>query len=628
MKSLSRFFKRVFGGSVPHGMRLIAPLLLGASLIGILVSTMWFGGKRESLAGYAEANLLRFALSNSVKPAADPSKVVVISVKDTDLTTLRRAPHEIVRDAHIEEYASILERVATHNPRMIVVSWLGSAHPMNEGYLKPLTDTIDRLGIAQKTILAVHFYTTGAVPDAVTQKYQVAEARDCYYEVNSFCTWNPKWNWMPQRIADAFWTDQKNWTLSQNLPHTLPNFVLNLPNPATLTTFSFLDFRPPVTAEIADGAAVFIGNDVMQELHFRDNKDLLQKTFVAASPLRRSLMTDGLPFHVFWAAMAEMFIENSTVAVVPEWLCTVALLMMCFAILLAIRRLRGMALGPFLICAVSLPLMNVVGVKLAHVYMPVVPIIAAGFVLFTAAAFISVSMSNYRKWRLDAAESTAERTSDIKENFISLISHNLNTPIAQLRGLLDILIQKNSANAALTTSLIYLEIMRVTVRAVLNTSSMTTQPQSIASLTTRKIWQTFMDTEFSLLKRLSTVIDVQPLEEDEDLGEIWFYKFNIDIQTAMQTILYVAVFILVRHNSPRMTLMFTPIHAEPADPRGLVLRFSWQPSPSRAPQLFPTDFVANAILRYLETARQLQNIETRHETNAIVLKFFDRTRAN
>src|SRR5688572_21262148 len=100
MKKIIRFLKRQLDINFWQGLRLAAPILLGAALISIVISTVWFGGKRESLAAYAEANLLRFALRVSVQPAKPDSRVVVISVKDSDLQTLQRAPHQLLKDAH------------------------------------------------------------------------------------------------------------------------------------------------------------------------------------------------------------------------------------------------------------------------------------------------------------------------------------------------------------------------------------------------------------------------------------------------------------------------------------------------------------------------------------------------
>lgn len=619
MINLRLFLEESFGNKIPPQLRLLAPILLGTALISIVVSTVWFGGKRESLAAYAEASLLRAALKFAVEPADPSSQVVVISVKSTDLYTLERSPYQTLRDVHIEEYASIVESVAAHNPRMIVISWLGNAHPLTSEYLRPLTDVIDRLGIADRTILAIHLFAAGTVPEDISRKYQVAEARDCYYEVNSFCTWNPSWTWMPQRLADAFWKKKRPWTVSTNLPHTLPNFALNLPALDSIGTFSFLDFRPPVTVELNQGSIVFIGNDAPQDLQFRNNKDLLQRTFVASSKQTRSLMTDGVPFHVFWAGMAQMFLEDRAVAIVPFWICQICLLLMCCGIIAAIHYLGGWALAPFLVSSLSLPVLNALSLKYFKVYMPVIPMIAAGFVIFIAATFISIAASSYRRWRLIAAKANAEQTADIKENFISLISHNLNTPIAQLKGLLDLLIQRQTDAKTLEEARLSLDYMRVTVQAVLNATSMTKNPPSILPGTVLQFWKDFIENEQSLFRKFKIKLAVTPDQEDELDGEIWFYRYSFDMQACRSALLSAIVLAHVKYSVTEMNVHLSPLNPEPGDPRGLIIRMDWKPTDVKLDFEFSPDFIVNAISRYLQVCADLRGISTQFETNGLVL---------
>lgn len=608
-----------FRNHIPTGARLIAPMLLGASLIAIVIATLWFGGKRESLAAYAESAFLRFALRYSTTVAANPDRVVVISAKDTDYQAIRHATDTPIRDASIEEYASIVEQVAAHEPSMIVVSWLASAHPLTADYLRPLTDTIDRLGISDRTIIAIHLFTAGAVPEELQRKYQIAEARDCYYDVNVFCTWKQDWTWMPQRVAGAFFKEQPAWVISTNLPHVLPNFILNLPRISSITSYSFLDFRPPVTAEIGRGAAVFIGNDVTQELHFRENKDLLQRTFIASSPDHRTLQNDGIPFHVFWAAMAQMFIDHRTVAVVPELFCNLALLFMCLAILVAIRSVGGKALGPFLICALSLPLANLIGVCYFAVYMPVVPLIIAGFAMFIATAFTLVAYNSYRGSRLHALVLAAESTTDIKQNFISLISHNLNTPVAQLRGLLDVLVQSSQKPSTdLSKAAVLLEYIRIIVRVVLNTSALSGQSSQLNDVTARKFWMDFLDTEGPLLSRLGLNFTVTPDENDDD-GEIWFYRFNVDQMVASQTLVAAMVLARGKFQAAGLNIHFAPVKPEPGNPEGLVLRLTWTKLDGEEVKEIPTDFLNSALLRYLSVAAEFRGITSQFDSTGIVL---------
>jgi hypothetical protein len=589
---------------IPTGFRFVAPILLGGCVIGIIASAMWLGGKRESLAAYAEARLLQLAVKFSSEPAQLPSPIVVVSAVDSDLASLSEAPHSLLRDAHITEYAELLEKVNASNPKLIVLSWLSNAHPLTADYLRPLTDTIDRLGISSKTILAIHFFSAGVVPEELTRKYQISEARDCYYDINTFCTLNPEWTWMPQRMADLFWAKRKPWTVSTNLPHTLPNFVLNLPDLNSIPKHTFMDFKTSTTKHLPADSVVFIGNDITQDFQFRSNKDLLQKTFVAAQSRTRSLLSDGVPFHVFWAGMVQMFIENKMVAVVPAWISNFFVIGMCLIIVISIKRLKGLALGPFMLCALGLPLMNAISLKYLQVYLPVVNIISAGFAMFIAATFISVSVYSYQRSRASALEGLAAETADIKTNFISLISHNLNTPIAQLRGLLDVLAMRHplEKNGPLESALILLEYMRLTVRAVLDTSMLLETPSVNTPSAVSNLWNAFLDWDELFFKRIGVKCTLTPAVDDDGDGEIWYYKFTLDVHSSCKTLTYLILFIHLNFRVRNLEVRLIAKNPEPANPLGLIIEFHYDQAQDVLKPPFLPAFALKALRRYLDTA--------------------------
>jgi hypothetical protein len=623
LKITMQNFNQKISRRIPNWARLFFPLILGSLLILIVVKIMYFGGKRESLAAQSESAIIRWALAYAAEPTLSANKVVTISVTDDDLPALERAPHPQLIDAHIREYAAVLEQVAASQPDWIVVSWLTYAHPITQEYLQPLTDVIDRLQLRSKTTLAVNLYASGTIAPEFMSAYNIVEARDCYYEINAFCTVAPDWSWMPQQIINRYFKTEPRWHVSKNLPHTLPNVLLNLPTANSMTKHPFLDFRPPVMAELQQGSVVFIGNDTTQSLHFRDNKDALQRTFTASSSPRRTLLKDGIPWHLFWASMTSMFIDGKTIAVVPEWVDWASIVLITAAILLSIRSLGGAALAPFFVCAISLPFANMIGVYFFAVYMPVIPIVIAGLIVFTAATFTTVAYSSYKKWRLQAAEDLAESTADIKENFIHLISHNLNTPIAQLRGLLEILAPSNSQDTGIQRASELLEYVRITVQCVLNTSTMAIQELNPVEHPIRAFMHEFMENDTGFFRRTGTNLFITPSEDNEEKGEIWFYRFRFDRTLVTSSILYAAVLIGLRHRASSIELNIAPLNDEPADPQGLAVTLT-PVSVHESSQIKDTDFAIKALERFLSTmqARGILLIP-QSETNGFKIVFPD-----
>jgi signal transduction histidine kinase len=610
--------------------RLLSPLLLGTAIIGIVIATVSFGGKRTSLAALAESGLLRFSLKHSVYPASSESPVAIISASNDDFEKMSHAPHALIKDLHIQEYAKVLAKVASTNPRMIYVSWLAAAHPLDEDYFSSLSETIDHLGIAGKTIMALPIHTSAGLPDTLAKRYQIAEARDCYYEVNSFCTFNPSWTWMPQRVAELMWNDKSPWTLSTNLPHTLPNYALHLPSIKTLKTFSFTDVIQSSNT-IASKSVVFIGSNIDQLPHFADNKEILQKTRIPESSSDSSLMHEGLPLHVFWAAMAQMFDQNETVRIVPEWLSNIILVAMGLGTVVSIMSLGGLALGPFIVCAMSLPLMNVISLRTINVYLPIVPIITAGLTIFTAATFFSITQNAYQRWRVKALHDATTKTLDIKENFISLLSHNLNTPIAQLRGLAEMLADR-CPNPRTLISVVQrqIEYMRVGVRVVLATTAAQAQVEPFERMTVHQFFSMFEDQESGLFKQLGITLTTSPQENDEDKGEIWFYRFKLNSRICIASLTFAILKCSFQSFHTDIEVHCEPLVFEPSDPQAL--RFIVRPTPISQRDTndgATKQFLVSVLQRFFDAlTRETRHILIQHRDAAVVLLVSDQDSAN
>ncbi len=635
MNLVDRFFalNASISRRVPNWLRLLFPILVGAILIAMFVQVMIFGGKRENLVSRGESTFLRWSLAfapdltgtlNSKSEAGDrlttKPQVVTISVRDSDLDALEAAPNSQIRDAHIREYANVLEQVAASNPSWVVISWLTYAHPMSEDYLKPLINVINKLNLRNKVTLAVNFFAVGTIPAEFLQTYNIVEARDCGFELNIICAVRPDLTWMPQQIMKRFFTARKPWHVSLNLPDVGPNIILNLPPAPSIISHSFLDFRPPVMAAIAPGSIVFIGNDTLQSLHFRDNKEALQRTYTASSQSQRTHMKDGIPWHVFWAEMASMFILENTIAVVPEWAVLSLIVAMTLLMMLAIARWGGSALAPFSAMAVGCYGINFFLVSSYKIFLPVTLILVTGMLVFMAAAFISVAYSSYSKWRFQAEAQLAESTADIKQNFIHLISHNLNTPIAQLRGLLEILSMKNPEDLTIGKAATSLEIIRLTVRAVLNTTTMAAQELVWEDYSIRNLIHEFLENDNVFFKQMGVNVVISPAETDEDHGEIWFYKCAIDRAIASACLVYTSALLLLRMNSSQIVLNFAPVNYEPADPQGLIVTVTSVGTKAVMP-LVDSDFAVGAMLSFLDMAASRGVVQKTENAESIVLVF-------
>jgi hypothetical protein len=226
---------------------------------------------------------------------------------------------------------------------------------------------------------------------------------------------------------------------------------------------------------------------------------------------------------------------------------------------------------------------------------------------------------------LQAKEELADSTADIKQNFIHLISHNLNTPIAQLRGLLEVLSQDQPDEKRITSASRLLEFIRVTVRAVLNTSTMGNQEIRKSEHPLKTFLDSFMEFEMGFFKRTGIQLEITPDEEDEDLGSVYFYKFMLDKEISNASVLYACVLASVKMKSSKLRCDLKPINDEPADPQGLIITITALDD-QRSSHLIEPDFPMQALTRFLEMAEARDILELEIDSSKIILKFFTNNR--
>src|SRR5690606_15763066 len=99
------------------------------------------------------------------------------------------------------------------------------------------------------------------------------------------------------------------------------------------------------------------------------------------------------------------------------------------------------ALGTFLMVSTSAPLLNALLMATVGVFVPVFDVIFAGLSSVVFLAFAKLSLESLRTRRFRLQRQIDSDVADVKGNFISLVSHNLNTPVAKMQGMLDLLNQ-------------------------------------------------------------------------------------------------------------------------------------------------------------------------------------------
>jgi len=611
--------KRFYGSATSAWIRVAAPTFLGTLIIWLIIHIIYFAGPRESLAARIETEILRQTLKNTfTKNQVSSERVLTFSVSSPDLAILEASPSNRLRDAHIKEYANVVEFVSSHDPTWIVVSWLTHAHPLTPEYLSPLTSIIDKLGIRDRTTLAVNMSALDALDVDFLKRYNIVEARDCYHEINIHCTYSEDWTWMPQQVMSRFLKKPGSWVASTNLPHHLPNLILNLPEASAISNFNFLDARSPVVAALPKKAIVFIGNNSEQQVMFRDNKEVLQRTYTAKSQSRRTLQSDGTPWHIFWAQMASMFIDDHTVRVAPEWL----IILFCISLVLTVfllgfKMAERVLFACLILMAFILLFANLLSVTLLNLYIPITPLIITSFATLAGTVFLRLSINSYRGWRLLAQSAHAGEFWDVKQNFLQLISHNLNTPIAQLRGLLELICLDSPGNRSLARALLLSDYVRISARAVLATSTLGNQPTVMRKHSPKDLFDNLIDDESSYLARLGAFV-ISSNESDPNYESQWKNSIVFDPDLFYNALLFGITALASRHGSSHISVDIPRTNLSSQGDDCISVTIKLDHSEGQAIPEQRHEFMIQATERFLETASSKGLIQLTLNSTAIM----------
>lgn len=612
--------------SKPSGwLKFLTPIFIGMLIIFLIIHILHFGGPRESLVARAESEIMSYSLLNSAtSKAISDRKVIVFSVKDPDLEIMTRAPHESLNDAHILEYASVLEYVSRYNPRWVVVSWLTHAHPLTPEYLAPLLQVIDRLPIRSKISIAINFFAGGSPDLAYAKKFNFIEARDCYHEINLHCTYSPEWTWMPQQIFSRLLNNPQKF-ISTNLPHHLPNVLLNLPKIESIPSYSFTDAKDPVAGTIDSDSVIFIGNDATQDVMFRDNKEVLQRTLTSQSRLKRNLQQDGIPWHVFWAAMTTMLLEERGVRVADTAFIYGIALSLSFIIFF--HAFRKISIWTFItpsFVIILLLLINTFTIHRMNLYLPIMPILITCISSLIIAVFVMGALNHYRKWKLLAIARRADEFADLKQNFLQLVSHNLNTPIAQLKGLLEILTLDAPPNSTLHRALILSDFVRLTSKAALATSAASTRQPNLQRRSLKTVVEDLLDDEGGFFRRMNLRIELGDLQK-ADTEFNWTRELWMDHETLSNCIVCAAI--LQATSNKISEIVIRVIATSSVNEGEETLFISLQNSSRResSNDLDPPPFMLDTISGYLDAVMSTGNIQLRATETETLLTFTYKT---
>lgn len=503
------------------------PVFLGIFLWMSLTYIIYSGPPRKQLASRAERFLIERTLSATRWDLEDAGNIKSVTIDDATLHPQLEASE--AEDRLLEHFSAALERVIVDEPRSVfIVSYpglLAQQKAILDGLMLKYGSSLN-----SKVVLVYHSRERFLIEEEPEGDYLMRAFDSCGSGVAIACEFRfGQAKTAVQELAQMYWgvdgAKAPKFHLSRNLPFLREHFLLNLPSSSSLERLSAAQLQS-LNGGFFKDQIVFIGSATSIENSHE------------VPPNERGLVElppDGMEgqsvvsYHDFMAQVAEMFRMKQTVGVPPMLVTTTLLVLLCAMILALLWRIGALAaLSIFIIYSVLYPFANDFGVFFFNVYIPMFSFVFGGFLTFLIASYGLLAFQAFKRWRLDAHERSLNNVAELRSNFISLVSHDLNTPLAKMMGLMDILWSHPNVESIRVQMLATRKDMarlQLCMRAVLMSARIEGGSLNEGAISLVNLISEFEDRSKPLLDKLGVRYSLT-LDEQEDEGSMT--PFTID----------------------------------------------------------------------------------------------------
>lgn len=517
----------------------IYPIALALILLASLTWTIYADKRQRRVSLAAESFLLEASLYLGMLEQVSPNKDALIVNIDFQDINRYKLDHFKIPDVSFRSYSDLLTKLANAGIKYIFVDWDVAAFDQDDQGYALLENALRRLPVDTKVSFAVRPSMDSGLPESLRKLVNIVENTSCgnfSMSTQVFCTFNKKWDfWSVQNILNILRKESgeieehPGW-VSNSFASNFPTYILNLNNPEFLPQFSMSQILDE-DSDLTKYKYAFVGKK-MDGFYSDITGDRSVKTIFNIS---KGGETIGLtPNHLFWAQISDMYLNKRLVFVPPAYIIIIKTAFFCLLILVVINYIGGpAALGIFILYVITSPYLNALSIKYLKSYLPLFDSLYFGLLTFVLASFGKLSYSAFQRWRLTEAQRYHAYTADLKGNFISLLSHNLNTPVAKMQGTIAILNQELPDRYSedffrITSSVAQLEyaIRAVLIATALEEKSLNEAPKNI-----RMLYDDFLSTHEQGLKRLG--INLKHYGPTADDESYLFLPMRFDVRVVV-----------------------------------------------------------------------------------------------
>ena len=526
----------------------VYPITLILFLFGSLTYIIYAGEPQSRISRIAEKQLLIHSMRLSgPRNTETTGKVLVINVSPFEINMFGRAPGGMVPDVNAGAYAKIIRRLADSDVRNVFVNWDTEAHLFDEVYMLPLTETLKQKSRNTNIFFGMHPDHIGSMPADFSKIATMLDSGPCdeVSEIQIECVYNKKWgDWIVQSVINVLGENEQkedvtpSW-VSMELSSNSPRYILNISPRKDIESVSFTELLARDPATLSGYEAVFIGVDYRNVLSPSSQHTFPLMVSTIHDPVTSDPRFSGTPMHVFWAQIAQMYLDQGMISVPSNkiiWATTIAYSILVLLVMLYFGGIH--ALGMFIVFGIAGPSVNAWALRNLQIYVPLFDAYYFGVTILITAGMLRLSFTSYQRWRLETQSHYHSKIADLKSNFISLFSHNLNTPVAKMQGMLGILKtsmndQPEAARKLAFTADTQVGLLEYAIRGVLVGSAIEEKSINDTSRPLRNLFIDVLESNTSSLRRLGVNVTAKLLHEADD--EVLFQPMLFDVRALSAT---------------------------------------------------------------------------------------------
>lgn len=528
---------------------IVYPTTLILFLFGSLTYMIYAGEPQYRLSKIAEKKLLTYSLTLAKgRPIKEKQKVLIVSASPFEVNDFGRAPGGTTPDVNAGGYAKVLRKLADSSIKNIFINWDTEAHLFDDVYMLPVLEAVQSVPKDVHVYFGMNPDHMDSMPSDFSKAATLLDSGPCdeVIEIQIECVYNRKWNdWMVQSVLNALGEDNRkegetpSW-ISLELSSNSPRYILNLSPVDDIKQMSFHDLLAASPESLSSYEAVFVGVDY---------RNALTPTSTHAFPLMVKTIYDhekgdplftGTPLHMFWAQLAQMYIDKHMILVPTSaviWAVTICFSLLIVAVMFYFGGLH--ALGMFLMFGIFGPIVNAWSIRSLQIYVPMFDSYYMGVTILISTGMLRLSYASYQRWRLETESHYHNKIMDLKSNFISLFSHNLNTPVAKMQGMLGILktsvnSMPQSARTLAQEADAYVGLLEYTIRGVLVGTAIEERSINDTPRALKNLYVDVLESNASSLRRLGVHIAPELGHTQED--DLLYTPFQFDVRALSSTI--------------------------------------------------------------------------------------------